>query len=431
MAPMEVTVEKSSACLAKISFTVPSADLEREVERALKNVGSQTRMKGFRPGKVPVHVLEKSFGKEVRRETVQKYVREAYEKAVQDEKLRPAAHPEIGGDQLDVLVGSDLTLDFELCLRPDIELGDTKGLEIRVPKVEVDEEELDRALEEVRNRQSSAEKAEDGEGLGENGMALAKLTFMLGDEILNEREGMRVGPEQPLPGTDPEEYKQALTGALVGDEINLALTYTDDFPEEKARGEAGTCSLVLSEIYRIVPPDDETLFKMFEAEDEAGMRENAMTRLREAKEEQRNQMIESRLLEQMLATHPMELPTQLVEKQVAARIQGLTEQLANQGVSPEEAEERIGAETETGYETASKSLSALYLVEAIGQKEELQISDEDMMAELQSIAQRNNAPLDTVRDYYREQNLFPQLATELLEKKVRVFLRENANITEE
>ena len=428
---MEVTVEKSSACLAKISFTVPSADLEREVERALKSVGSRAQMKGFRPGKVPVHVLEKSYGKEVRRETVQKYVREAYEQAVKDENLRPAAHPDIDGEKMDVLIGSDLTLDFELCLRPDIELSDTKGLELRVPKVDVEDEELDRALEEVRNRQSSAEKAEEGDSLGEKGMALAKISFMLGDEILNEREGMRVGPEQPLPGTDPEEYKKALVGAVVGDELNIPLTYTDDFPEEKARGESGICSLVLSEIYRIVPPDDETMYKMFEAEDEEGMRVNALARLTEAKNEQRNQMIETQLLEQLLAMHPMEFPTQLVEKQVAGRIQALTEELANQGVPPEEAQARIGAETETGYETASKSLSALYLVEAIGQKEELKITDEDMMAELQSIAQRNNAPVDTVRDYYREQNLFPQLATELLEKKVRVFLRENATITEE
>jgi len=428
---MEVTVEKSSACLAKISFTVPSADLEREVERALKSVGSRAQMKGFRPGKVPVHVLEKSYGKEVRRETVQKYVREAYEQAVKDENLRPAAHPEIAPEKMDVLIGTDLALDFELCLRPEIELGDTKGLELRVPKIEVDDEELDRALEDVRNRQSSAEKAEEGEGLSEKGMALAKISFMLGDEILNEREGMRVGPEQPLPGTDADEYKQALVGAEVGDELNIPITYTDDFPEEKARGEAGTCSLVLSEIYRIVPPDDEAMYKMFEAEDEEGMRKNAKARLTEAKEEQRNQMIETQLLEQLLAMHPMELPTQLVEKQVAGRIQALTEELANQGVPPEEAQARIGAETETGYETASKSLSALYLVEAIGQKEELKVADEDMMAELQSIAQRNNAPVETVRDYYREQNLFPQLATELLEKKVRVFLRENATITEE
>ena len=428
---MDITVEKSSACLAKISFTVPSADLEREVERALKNVGSRTQMKGFRPGKVPMHVLEKSYGKEVRRETVQNYVREAYEKAVKDEELRPAAHPDITGEQLEVLIGTDLKLDFDLCLRPDIELGDLKGLEIRVPKIEIGDDELDHALEDVKNRQSSAVKAEEGEGLEEKGMALAKMTFMLGAEVLNEREGMRVGPEQPLPGIDPEAYKQALIGAEVGAEIELPMVFSDDFPEEKARGESGTCCLVLSEIYRIVPPDEEAMFKMFEAEDETGMRENALKRLAEAKNEQRNQMVETQLLEQVLSLHPMELPIPLVEKQVAARVQTLTEELANQGVPTEEAQERISSESETGYETASKSLSALYLVEAIGQKEELQISDEDMKAELQSIAQRNNAPLETVRDYYRDQNLFPQLATELLEKKVRVFLRENATITEE
>ncbi|MFT5285872.1 MAG: trigger factor [Planctomycetota bacterium] len=428
---MDITVDKSSACMAKISFTVPSADLEREIQTGLQAMGARTNMKGFRPGKVPAKVLEKNFGKEIRKETIQKFVREAYETAVKDEDLRPASHPEIKEEQLEVLIGADLKMDFELCLRPEIELGDTKGMELKIPKVEIDDDELERALAEVRTRQSSAVKAEEGEGIEENGMALAKMTFMLGAEILNEREGLRVGPEQIPPGIDEETYKQALIGAVVGAEIEVPILYPEDFPEEKARGENGTCCIQLSEIYRIVPPDEEAMFKMFEAENEADMITNATARLTQAKTAQRDQMVETQLLEQLLATYPMELPTPLVERQVTLKINALTQELANKGVAPEEAQAQIDAESETAYESAAKSLSALYLVEAIGQKEDLKIADEDMMAELQSIAQRNNAPLDTVRDYYREQNLFPQLATELLEKKVRVYLRENASLTEE
>jgi trigger factor len=428
---MDVHVDKTGPCQARISLTVPSAELEKEVQRALKNVGQRTRMKGFRPGKVPVQVLEKSFGKQVRRDTVQTFIRQAYEKAVKDESLRPAAHPQIKDDNMDVLVGSDFSLEFDLMLRPEIELGDYTEMEARIPKIDADDDELDAALDDIRRRQSRPEPAGEDEGLEENGMAVGKLELLVDDAVIEERDGMRLSPVHAPPGVEPEPYKAAMVGAKKNATVDFPITYPDDFHVEDARGKAGTCRLTLTEVYRLIAPTDEELFKMFAAEDEASMRKTARERLIEAKSEQRDQAIESQLLEQVLAMHPIEVPQPLVEQQVAARLERLTQDLVQQGIPPEEAQAQVEAESESAYEASTRALQALYLVEAIGQKEGLQITEEEMMAELQDIAKRNGASVDDVRNYYREQNLFPQLATEMLEKKVRTFLRENANLTEE
>jgi trigger factor len=428
---MDVHVDKTGPCLARISLTVPSEELEKEVQRALRNVGQRTRMKGFRPGKVPVKILEKSFGKQVRRDAVQSFVRQAYEKAVRDEELRPAAHPRIDDENMEVLVGSDLRLEFDLMLRPDVELGDTTGLEAHVPRIEVGDEELDAALEDVRRRQSRPESAGDDAGLEEDGMAVGKLELVLGEAVIEEREGMRLSPQHPPPGVEAEPYRDALVGATKGSTVEFPIAYPDDFHVEEARGRQGTCRLTLTEVFRLVGPTDEELYKMFDAEDEASMREKARERLLEARSEQRDQAVESQLLDQLLSTHPFDVPKPLVEQQVAARLERLEQDLLAQGVDPEQAKAQVEAESDRAYEASSRSLQALYLVEAIGQKEGLQITDEDLLAELKDIARRNGASVDDVRKYYREQNLFPQLATELLEKKVRTFLRENANLTEE
>lgn len=427
---MQVAVEKTGPCHARVTVKVPSAELEGEVQKALQKVGGRARMKGFRPGKVPLQVLERSFGREVRRDTVKGFVQQAYERAVKEESLSPAAHPQLENEDLEVLVGQDLDLAFELWLRPEVELQEYTGLELRIPKLDVEEKELDDALADVRRRQSRPEPAGD-EGLPADGIAVGKIELVLEGEVLDAREGMRLSPEVPPPGLDPKAYADALTGAREGSVIELATTVPDDFPREDARGKEGTFRATLSNVFRMVPPSDEEMRRMFAAEDDGAMRENARQRLVEAKSEQRDQVVETRLLEQVLALHPLELPSGLLDAQVKSRTARLAEELAAKEVPPEEAQAQVEAEAEAAYESAARSLSALYVIEAIARKEELSISDQDILAELRDIARRNGATLDEVRDYYGKNNLFPQLATELLEKKVRRFLREKANLTEE
>ncbi len=427
---MDVNVDRKGPCHAVISLKVPSAELERAVQQELRTVGSRTRMKGFRPGKVPAQVLEKSFGKEVRRETAQNFIRQAFEQVVKEEELRPATHPRIEEERLVVLIGSDLEIEFDLYLRPDLELQDYTGLEIRAPKVDVDDEELEKALEDVKLRSSRPEPVGE-EGLARDGMALAKVELMHADEVVEERDGLRLSPETPPPGVDAQAFADALVGTGEGSVVDVPITFPEEFPKEELRGQEGTCRVTIGQAFRMVPPEPEDLLKMFGAEDEESMRENARQRILEAKTEQRDTAVETQLIQQVISMHPMELPSGLIDDQVKSRMERLTDELASQGVDPEEAAAQVEAEADSAYEASTRSLSALYLVEAIGQKEDLQITDQDVLGELQDIAKRNGATVEEVREYYSKQNLFPQLATELLEKKVRLFLRESASITEE
>jgi FKBP-type peptidyl-prolyl cis-trans isomerase (trigger factor) len=117
-----------------------------------------------------------------------------------------------------------------------------------------------------------------------------------------------------------------------------------------------------------------------------------------------------------------------LEDQTRARMAELRESLSAQGVVGEEIEERLAAEERRVLAETQRALRALYLMEAIAAKHELQVQQADLLTELRAIAERNGAPLDEVRKYYQEQGLFGQLAMELMERKVRSFLREAADI---
>ncbi|MCZ6596366.1 MAG: trigger factor [Planctomycetota bacterium] len=427
---LSVDVERTDATSVKVSFSVTAEEFEQTVRRALTNVGRHTKVKGFRPGKVPIQMLEKRHGAEVRREVLHHFLDDAYRRAVEDNELKPAAHPHIDIESIDVSPGQGVSHEFELFLKPDFELGNYKGLEVAGRTIEVGEEEVEAALEDLRRQRSRTEPAGD-EGLPEDGMAVCKIEFLgeSSDEPLLSRDGIRLSPKTAPTGVDADAFREAMTGAKEGDVVTVpVLAFPDEFPQEEARGQPGTCRLTLDQAFRIVMPAEEELFEIFEAEDAAGMRRAAAERIREGKQEAEEQRIEAALLNQVIELHPMEVPGGYIEQQVQAKAEETRRELLSAGTSEEDADARIRDELERMRDSTAKALKAAWLIEEIAGKEGLEVQEKDMAGELKRIAERNQVPVDEVRKYYQAQGLVSQLALELLERRVRSFLREAADI---
>jgi trigger factor len=422
---VEVAVDTSGPCNARISVTIPAEEFEAEVTRALQRVGKHVRLKGFRPGKAPRAIIEKAHGEEVRRQAVQDLLGQAFRQAVEEHELKPAAHPRVRPEELVPLHGQALETVFDVPLRPEIVLGDYKGLAVESQPLDVEDAEVDAAIEDVKRQRSHPEPAEDA-GLPADGLVLAKVELCFEGEVVLAREGLRLGTETPLPGSDPEAFAKALLGAKDGDVVEVPVIFPETFEHEPARGRAGNGRITVDQAFRIVPPTEAELFALFEVEDEAGLRETVRTRIREVKEQQEHGRVESALLELVLESHPLELPSTLVEDQVRDRKAELEKQLESQGVTGEAAASQIAGEEAEIRVSAERSLRGLFLIEAIAQKEGLGVTEEDMTTELTSIAQRNGATFEQVREYYGKRRLFDQLGLELLERKVRAFLRENS-----
>jgi len=425
---LEVAVTKEKG-KAQVTMTLAPAELERARGHEFARLAQRVSLKGFRPGKTPRAMLEKHFGGEVEKNVLEHFLQHAYERAVKEHELRPAAFPRISLEGKLPEKGKPYRLEFEILLRPELTLGQVEGLEIAGQSVAVEDEELERALGEIRRSNSRAEPAGD-EPLASDGLCVAKLDFLRAgsEESLLAREGIRLAPKNPPVGVDPATFEEALVGARAGDERVLELLFPANFPVEEARGDKGRVRIVLSEVLRIVPPSDEELFKAFEASDAASLREAVRARMRTAKAEGEEQRIEAELLERLLEAHPMELPEPLVQDQVEAHQAELIERLKEQGLTEEEARKRADSERERARASAEKALRAVYLIEEIARQKELKVTQEDVAGELASIATRNGTTPEEVARYYKEQGLLRQLGLELLERKVRRYLRASAAI---
>jgi len=426
---LEVTVDRTGPCSAKVKLEVSPEEYRRSREQGLRSIASRSRMKGFRPGKVPLHVVERQYGAEVDRDLLQHFLNHALERAVKEHELRPAASPRIDMEALKADGETGLSHEFELFLRPDIELGKVKGLQVEAQPTEVGEEEIDAAIEDLRQRQSKLEPAGD-DGLGENGVAVTRLEYRVEgtDEPIVSREGIRMNTKSAPRGVDVELFEKAITGAKQGEERTFDVAYPEDFPEESVRNRKGSCTVSLLEVHRIEPASDEELHAALEVEGAEAFRAEVRKRLEEARAQAEEARIENELIEQVLAAHPIEVPQPLVEAQADAKAAELRTGLAEQGLSEEEIQTRVDEERPRTLEASEKALRAVYLMEEIAKRENVLVEEADVLEELGRIAERNGVGVDEVRKYYQEEGLFQQLGLELLERKVRSLLRSSADI---
>lgn len=428
---MDVQVEKTGPCEVRIQFTAPPTEVEEQYRTRLAAAGKQVRMKGFRPGKVPAHVIEKFSGPAVAQDTVRHFLDAALRQAVEQESLNPASSPRIE-DEPTYERGTELSYAFTLELRPEFELGAIEELAVDGRAVAVTDEEIEGTITDILRQQARPDAVGD-EGLPKDGMAVAKIVFLHGNdeqglEEVVAREGLRLQPTTPPLGVDAEAFEAALTGAAEGSTHELAMTFPDDFEREDLRGQPGICRVELTQAFRLEIPPEAELHKQFGADDAASLREKVREQLTQYKQRQEEQRIESELFDRVIEAHPMALPQRMLDAQIEARIAGAVEQLVEQGASEEDARASVAQDEEATRSAAEKSLRALFLVEAIGEREQLEVGRDDLVAELQQIASRNRAPFDEVVKYYQENNLMQQLAVELLERKVRAHLRAKATI---
>ncbi|MCB9905302.1 MAG: trigger factor [Planctomycetes bacterium] len=427
---MQVTVEKTGPCEAKVSFTVPHDEFQSEYQKGLKQAGSTVKMKGFRPGKVPTKVLEKSFGADVRRQALEQFFKQAYEQAVTENELKPVGHQRVPIDELDLASGKDIQQSFEISLRPEFTLGNYKGLTVESELAPVMDQEIEAAIEDLRRQRATPEKAGD-EGLPEDGVTVCKLEWKVDGETILEREGLRLSPLQPVPGNDPDAYTKALTSAKEGDVVEVPLTVPEDFDKEDLRGKTGTSYFTIVEAYRLVLPSDEEIFKLLQVDNAEELNKVAKDRLTQAKIAQENGRQETLLLEQLIEAHSaMDLPAAMLEAQAQGRTHALRQQLEQQGFTAEAIEAEVEKQADAIRKLVEKGLRAFFLVHAVADKEGIKLSQEDLNNELMNIANRNQASVEEVAKYYRENNLFEQMAIELTERKVRKYLREHAKVTE-
>ena len=404
---MKSTVEKLSPTRVRINVEVPFTEWEGEFDRALKEMAKQVRMPGFRPGKVPVKLLEARIDKEAMLDqVVGEAVPSKYSEAVTTADVRPLGQPEI--EITKKVYGEDLEFTAEVDVRPEIELPDLEALKITVDPIEVTDEEVDTELQNLRARFGTLKGVERA---AENGdfVSIDLSATIDGEDVPEAKtEGLshEIGSGQLIEGLDE---------AIIGLKDGESRVFTTTLAAGDHAGEEAQVTVAVKSVKeRELPePDDEfaQLASEFDTIDEL---KNSLTeQVQRVKRIQQAEQIRDKALEVLLEQVDVPLPENIVQAQVDDALHNAIHALEHDEKRFEEALEAQGSSREEfdadNRTNAEKAVKTQLLMDAIADKLDIQVGQNDLTERLVLMSRQYGLEPQQLLQYLQENNQLPAM----------------------
>ncbi len=429
-------VEKSNEGLSRvIAVTIPVAELNQKLDAKLKEVAPQMKLKGFRPGKVPMSHVKKTFGRDLMGEIVNDALNTSSQKALDDAKVRPAAPAEmkLTSDMEKVIAGTeDLAYEMALEVMPDFTPTDIKKLKLERPTYEASDADLDEALTELAGQAKSYEdkkgktvKAAEGDEVTID--FLGKLDGEPFEGGAAEDAQLVIGSNRFIPG-----FEEQLKGAKVGDETVLNVTFPADYQAAHLAGKAVTFDVkvkaIKAEALAVV---DEDFAKRIGIESLDKLKELLRTNLNQQYTGAARFKLKRALLDALDKAHDFPLPPKMVEAEFES-IWSQVQADKEAGRLPEDDAKKSDKKLKDEYHKIAERRVRLGLVLAeIGRANNVQVTDQELNNAIMNEARNYPGQERQVLDFYRQNpNAAAQMRAPIYEEKVCDLIFDTAKVTD-
>lgn len=429
---MQVTETLSEGLKRGLTVTIPATELDARLSSRLVELKQQVRIKGFRPGKVPVNHLRRVYGRAVMGEVVEAMVGETTRQALTDRNERAAMQPKVAmtedeGEAIEVLEGrADLTFTLEYEVLPDYELGDFKGLKIERPLVDVADEEVEERVTQVAE---SARSYDPVERAAENDdrVTLDYVGKTDGETFESNTTSIVLGSGQFIPG-----FEEQLVGVKAGDEKVVEVTFPEDYPAENLSGKPATFDVTVNEV--AAPGEivlDDAFAQRLGLESIDKLRQTVRQQIESEFGRSTRQHIKRQMLDQLDSMHTFPLPENLVEqefegiwKQVMHDIEHHGRSFESEGTTEEDARKDYRG-------IAERRVRLGLVLSKIGEAAEVSVSDEELQGALYNQARQFRGQEQQVYDYYKKNpDALQALRAPIFEEKVVDYVLELAEVTD-
>lgn len=429
MATMKVSVERLSEVQRKVHVELPEERVRRKLDKAYRELSRTVKIKGFRPGKVPLAILKRRYATQVETEVGLQLVQDSVVEALKQIDIEAVSEPRF--DREPLLEGQAFRYSVVVEVKPEITVKDYSELPVRKKQVHVSDEEVDVQLELRRQAHAFLRT------LGDN------HPVCTGDHVQLDFKaftGTRPVPGGAAKGYQLEvgsnrfnaDFENQLLGATKGAEREIEASYPVDHPNKHLAGQTVRFEVVVKDVMeRVVPElDDKFARTMGNAETLEDLRGLIRQQVERQKKKVTEGEIRQQLLDELIPRNPFEVPQGMVERELQKMFETLRYRLAAQNLSLEQAGIHEAAFKQQNRDRAERSARANLLLERLAAQEGLWVSDEELEEGLRQSAEELNQPVDKVRDFYRKNNLIEPLRRQVLEEKVVKLLIEQADITE-
>ncbi|MCX7780457.1 MAG: trigger factor [Negativicutes bacterium] len=417
---MKVTAERIDNHQVRLEIEVPQPEVAKAVAKACQRLANKVNIPGFRKGKVPRKVLEMRIGKEaILDEAFEILASPAYSRALQEQDIDPVTRPEIEV----VTLAEDQPLVFKATVvaKPEVTLGEYKGLQVEKPSSEVTEEDVNKHLESLRTRHSKMVVAEDA-ALANGDFAIIDFAGFIDGQPFKggEAQGypLEVGSGSFIPG-----FEEQLLGAKAGESREVRVTFPEDYFVPELAGKEANFQVKINDIKRRELPelDDDFAKEVGDFGSLEELKADVRNRLEQTAKQKAEREYRNKIIAAAVDNATVDIPEVMVEQRISNMIEDFDVNLQNRGLSLDKyleyAKTDMAGLRESYRESARTSVKTDLVLESIAKAEKLEVKPEELEAEIAAMAQGYQRPVAEVRKVILENGHVGSLLEAVIRKK--------------
>ncbi|MBN2984878.1 MULTISPECIES: trigger factor [Cohnella] len=426
---MKTNWEKIEKNVGVLEVEVEAEQVAEALNKAFKKVVSKINVPGFRKGKVPRTIFEARFGVEsLYQDAIDILLPSAYSEAVEQTGIYPVDRPDVDVEQF--AKGQPFKFKAKVTVKPEVKLGEYKGIEVSAPDFEVSDEEIAQELERLQQRHAELVVVDEGPAQQGDIAVIDFEGFMDGEPFeggKGERHSLELGSGTFIPG-----FEEQVVGLNIAEEKDVNVTFPEEYHAENLAGKAVVFKVKLHEIKRKNLPalDDEFAKDVSEFETLDEYKADLASKLKERKAKDAEAEKENEVISKASEAAEIDIPEVMIDNEVENMLKDFENRLKMQGMNLDlyyqfsgQDEEALKAQMKAD---AQKRVRNNLVLEAVAEAENLEVSDEELNEELENLSKMYNRPADELRAIFTSNGYIETLQSDLKVRKAVKFVVENS-----
>ena len=423
---MKAELVDISDCKKNLDIEIPQEVVDHEITHIAQEFARKARVPGFRPGKAPVGVVKTRFRDEIVSEMMHHLLPKYFGDAVDERKLAIVQAPRY--ESVDYASGQPLRFKAVFEVYPNLEITNYTGIPIPEVSIKVEDSEVEASLKKLQEEMAELTPVEEDREIREGDFAEISFNGLVSDSdepVVGQKAVAEIGGRTTL-----KEFTENLLGAKANDERKFTVSYRPDYPEQRLAGKTVDYTVKVDAIKQKDMPEinDEFAQRFGEYKTLDELQAKIREDLEKHKIEHAQEQMREKLLEWLEDNNQFELPESLVERQLQIRVQRLFRDLSRQGINPQRLDVDWSKIREDQQQQAIRDVKGSLILEYISDKENIDVTDEEIEAEIDKIATETKRPKEKVREVLARDSGLDRLGGQIRNKKTLDLLQEKASI---
>jgi trigger factor len=427
-----ITVEDAGPATKKVSVKIPKERIEEKLQEQFKELRQQAAVPGFRPGHVPQKLLERRFSSDVREQVRRSLIGESYQQAVENNGLQVIGEPVFDNpENIQFKDNEDLTYSFEVEVQPTFTLPELKGVKVNRPKIDITDENVDQAMQNLREQQGLLVPVED-RGVEDKDRLVADVHIRLGEEVVgHQHDAQIVSRPGRIGGIEVQDLDTQLRGLKAGEKRDITAHVPDTHPAEKIRGKDVTIEIALKDIKKLELAEiNEEFLNDLGFQNEQELRDA----LREQMVERITTDVKANMREQvhkyLLDNTTIEIPSRLSDRQSQRIVNRRAVDLLMRGMPEDVIRSNVEKLQVGAKEEAARELKLFFILQKIANDFEVDVTEGELNGTIATIAAQRGERPEKLKSQMAKDGTLQNLYIQMREQAAVDKIIESAEVTD-